>query len=235
MRNVLITGGGRGIGRAITERLLADGYRPIVVSRTAPAGLPEGVDAPFHAHDLADVEGIHALVTGIVKEHGPLYGLVNNAGIGLDGALATQHLSDIERVLRVNLLATIALTKSACRGMMSRGEGRIVTLSSIIARTGFSGLSAYAASKAGLEGFSQSLARELGPMGITVNCVAPGFVETGMTEGLQGEKLAAIKRRSPLGGLAQGADVAGAVAYLLGPDAARVTGTVLTVDAGSTA
>ncbi|MBU0726822.1 MAG: SDR family oxidoreductase [Alphaproteobacteria bacterium] len=234
MKSVLITGGGRGIGLAITRRLQADGYAPIVVSRSLTPEI-EALGVPFIAHDLADIDGLHKLATGIVQKHGPLYGLVNNAGIGLDGVLATQHLSDIERVLRVNLLASIALTKSVCRGMMSRGEGRIITLSSIIARTGFSGLSVYAASKAGLEGFSQSLARELGPTGITVNCVAPGFIETDMTGGLQGDKLAAIRRRSPLGDLASATDVAGAVAYLLGPDAARVTGTVLTVDAGSTA
>ncbi len=118
--------------------------------------------------------------------------------------------------------------------MMLRKEGRIINVSSIIARTGFSGLAVYAASKAGLEGLSRSLARELGRLGITVNCVAPGYMETEMTQGLQEDKLDIVRRRSPLG-LPRVEDAAAAVSYLLGPDASRVTGTVITVDGGSTA
>ena len=118
--------------------------------------------------------------------------------------------------------------------MLASGTGRIVNISSIIARTGFNGLSVYATTKAGLEGFTRSLARELGRVRICVNCVAPGFMDTDMTSGLQGEKLESVRRRSPLG-LVQTSDVAGAVAYLLSADAERITGTVLTVDGGSSA
>jgi 3-oxoacyl-[acyl-carrier protein] reductase len=118
--------------------------------------------------------------------------------------------------------------------MLSRKEGRIINVSSIIATTGFNGLSVYGASKAGLSGFTRSLARELGRTNITVNCVAPGFMATDMTAGLEGEKLDSIRRRAPLG-LAEPDDAAGAVAYLLSNDARRVTGTTLTVDGGSTA
>jgi 3-oxoacyl-[acyl-carrier protein] reductase len=144
------------------------------------------------------------------------------------------HQSDIDRVMATNLTGPIVFTKYISRSMLSRGEGRIVNISSIIASTGFHGLSVYAATKAGLEGFTRSLSREIGKLGLTVNCVAPGYMETEMTEGLQGGKLDSIRRRAPLG-LPRVEDAAGAVSYLLGPDAARVTGAVLTVDGGSTA
>jgi len=238
-QNVLITGAGRGLGLAIAERLCEQGYRVIGLSRTKSAefdALAERVGdrLSFISYDLADIGGIADLMTQVTKEHGALYGLVNNAGIGADGVLATMHATEIERVLQVNLTAAITLTKFACRSMLVQKSGRIVNISSIIARTGFSGLSVYAATKAGLEGFTRSLARELGRAQITVNCVAPGYMQTEMTQGLDEEQLETIRRRSPLG-LARVQDVAGAVTYLLGPDAVRVTGTVLTVDGGSTA
>jgi 3-oxoacyl-[acyl-carrier protein] reductase len=145
------------------------------------------------------------------------------------------HNKQIEGVMRVNAVAPMILTKYVSRGMMANHQGRIVNISSIIASTGFTGLAAYAASKAALEGFTRSLARELGRLNITVNAVAPGFVQTQMTKGLAGDKLGSIQRRSPLGRLATPDDMAGAVAYLMSGDAASLTGTVLTVDAGSTA
>jgi 3-oxoacyl-[acyl-carrier protein] reductase len=160
--------------------------------------------------------------------------LVNNAGIGLDGVLATMHQTDIDRVVRTNLLAPIVLTKYIMRSMLSKSEGRIINISSIIASTGFHGLSVYAATKAGLEGFTRSLSREAGKRNVTVNCVAPGYIETEMTAGLQGEKLESVRRRAPLG-LPHPEHVAAAVSYLLQPEACTVTGTVLTVDGGSTA
>lgn len=209
------------------------------VSRTRSHEIAEIEEASegrvqFRPFDVGAIEAIPELVREVTRDHGPLWGLVNNAGIGPDGVLATMHQSDIERVMRVNLLAPIALAKYACRGMLKRREGRIVNISSIIATTGFHGLSAYAASKAGLEGFTRSLSRELGKMGITVNCVAPGYMETEMTGGLDVHKMASIRRRAPLG-LPEPEDAAEAVAYVLGPGGSRVTGTVLTVDGGSTA
>jgi 3-oxoacyl-[acyl-carrier protein] reductase len=173
-------------------------------------------------------------VHGIVEQHDDLYALVNNAGIGLDGVLATMHARDIDRMLTLNLHAPIHLVKYVSRRMLLKRRGRIVNISSIIASTGFNGLSVYAASKAGLEGLTRSLARELGRAGITVNCVAPGYMETRMTSSLVGEKLDSVRRRSPLG-LPRVDDVAGAVSYLLGPDGERVTGTIVTVDGGTTA
>jgi 3-oxoacyl-[acyl-carrier protein] reductase len=237
MRTVLVSGAGRGLGLAISRRLIRDGYRVLGIGRNETAefaGLAMCGAAVFQPYDLSDLAGIHDLVTGLTRVHGPIYGLVNNAAVGLDGVLATMHASDITMTLTVNLAASIHLAKYASRSMLVQREGRIVNVSSIIARTGFNGLSVYAASKAGLEGFTRSLARELGRANITVNCIAPGFMDTGMTSKLEDSKLEAIRRRSPLG-LAGTDDAAGAVAYLLGPDAARVTGTTLTVDGGSTA
>ena len=236
---VVVTGASRGIGLAIATRLAADGYTVVAVSRSLPGPLEELVAAhegrvSHLAADLADTAAIPELARSITADHRDVYGLVNNAGVGLDGVLATQHAADIERLLATNLTSAILLTKHLSRGMIRARRGRIVNITSIVARTGFSGLAAYAATKAGLEGFTRSLARELGRVSVTVNAVAPGFMETEMTSSLGTDDLATIRRRSPLG-LAEPSDVAAAVAYLLGPDAARITGTTVTVDGGSTA
>lgn len=236
---VLVTGASRGLGLAIARRLLEDGYAVLALSRSRPPELEALAESAAgrlvaETFDVGDIAAIPALARRITDAHGPLYGLINNAALGLDGLLATQHASEIETVMRVNLLAPIHLAKYFGREMLRRREGRIVQVSSIIARTGFSGLSVYGATKAGLEGFTRSLSREMGRAGITVNCVAPGYMETEMTASLQGDKLESIRRRAPLG-LARVEDVAGAVSYLLSPAAARITGSVITVDGGSTA
>ncbi|QZN91405.1 SDR family NAD(P)-dependent oxidoreductase [Idiomarina abyssalis] len=239
MKNILITGAGRGLGLAIANRLSKEDYRLICLSRTLSEELQSlidssGDDVVFQQYDLQDLDGIPSLVSSITKKYGPLYGIINNAGIGLDGLLATQHATDISKVLRVNLEAPILLTKYACRSMLTRMEGRVINVSSIIASTGFNGLSVYAASKAGLEGFTRSLSRELGRANITVNCIAPGYMETEMTKGLEGKKLESVKRRAPLG-LPSPDDVTGAVAYLLSADSSKMTGSIMTIDGGSTA
>ncbi|MBK5932735.1 3-oxoacyl-[acyl-carrier protein] reductase [Rhodovulum imhoffii] len=240
MRNILVTGATRGLGLAITGRLLKEPDTHLVCLGRTPSPEFEALVAAnearvfFRRHDLSDLDGIPALVRGITREVGPLYGLVNNAALGADGVLATQHASEIARAIRVNLEAPILMSKYACRSMLTQGTGRIINISSIIARTGYNGLAVYGATKAGIEGFTRSLSRELGRAGITVNCVAPGYMETDMTAGLQGEKLNSIRRRAPLG-LPRPADVVGAVAYLMSDEAAMVTGSVVTVDGGSTA
>ena len=240
LKTVIVTGVSRGLGLAICQKLAAlPGTRVVGISRTLSpeyqalqAAHPDRV--LFHAFDVGDIDGIGPLVTGIIRAHGRPWGLVNNAGIGPDGVLATMHKTDIERVLRVNLTAPITFCKYVSRAMLAGRQGRIVNISSIIASTGFHGLAAYAASKAGLEGLTRSLSREVGKMGITVNCVAPGYMETEMTGGLDAHSMASIRRRAPLG-LPTVEDAAGAVVFLLGPEANRITGTVLTVDGGSTA
>ena len=244
MPNVIVTGGSRGLGLATALKLAAAGHRVIAVARRDSTELRSAIaqikpcsggSIAFHAFDLADIDGIGGLVRTIRKEHGPIYGLVNNAALGTDGLLAIMHNSQIEQLVRVNTIAPIVLTKYVVRSMMADGGGSIVNVSSIIAFTGFSGLAAYAATKASLLGFTRSLAREVGRSEITVNAVAPGFLATDMTKGLEGEQRKQVARRSALHRLADVEDVANAIEYLLSAKARNVTGTVLTVDAGSTA
>src|SRR5205823_14317828 len=189
----------------------------------------------FVPFDLGDIEGIPKLVQRIRKNFGPVYGLVNNAALGSDGALAIMYNSQIEQLVRVNTVSPIVLTKYAVRSMMSEGGGRVVNVASIIGFTGYSGLSVYGATKASMIGFTRSLAREVGRMGVNVNAVAPGFIDTDMTQGLDGEQRRQVVRRSALQRLPEIEDVADAVEFLVGKKARNITGTVLTVDAGSTA
>jgi len=243
-RNVIVTGGSRGLGFGIAQRLVASGYRVSVVARNMTDALAAAIEQrersstgslQFIPFDLADVEAIPELVKRLRKERGVFYGLVNNAAISFDGALSIMHNSQIEKMIGVNTLSPIILTKYVVRYMMADGGGRVVNVSSIMASTGYSGLSVYGATKASMVGFTRSLAREVGRMGVNVNAVAPGFVATEMTQGLQGEKREQVERRSALRRLADVDDVANAVEFLLGDRANSITGTVLTVDAGATA
>lgn len=240
MRNVIVTGGSRGLGLAIVRTLAGEGYRVIAVARresdalaAAIAEQPGGIAfAPF---DLGDIDAIPQFVAQLKKEFGRPYGLVNNAGLGTEGVLASMHNSQIEMLMRVNVTAPIVLSKYVVRNMMSAGEGRIVNMASVIAATGYSGLSVYGASKAALAGFTRSLAREVGQLGVTVNAVAPGFVDTEMTAGLGAEGRAKVAGRAALRRLATADDVANAVAFLMSDKSRNITGTVVTVDAGATA
>ena len=243
-RNILITGASRGLGLGIARKLAAAGYCVIAVARknskeltAAVAEAKRGKRGSLHfvAFDLGKIDEIPGLVRALRKEFGPLFGLVNNAALGLDGALSLMHNSQIEELVRINTLSPIVLSKYVVRSMMSERAGRIVNVGSIIGFTGYSGLSVYAATKASMLGFTRSLAREVGRLGITVNAVAPGFLDTEMTHGLAGEQREKVMRRSALRRLATVDDVANAVDFLLGDKARSVTGTVLTVDAGATA
>ncbi len=244
MRNVLVTGGSRGLGLGIVRDLAASGHRVLAVARRPSDALTEAAVAAardgtgeirFVALDLADIDAIPAMVQEQRRLHGPLYGLVNNAGIGTEGLLATMHNSQIEALIRINTLSPIVLSKYAVRGMMAEGRGRVVNMASIIGATGYNGLSVYGATKASLVGFTKSLAREVGRVGITVNAVAPGFVETELTGGLGDGQRERIARRSALRRLAEVEDVAKAVGFLMSDAARNITGTVLTVDAGNSA
>jgi 3-oxoacyl-[acyl-carrier protein] reductase len=244
MRNVIVTGGSRGLGLGIARKLTEAGYHVIAVARKQNSELAAAMQeaeitnpgsfhfAPF---DLAEIEGISNLVKTLRKDFGPIYGLVNNAGISFDGTLALMPTSQIEQLMRVNIFSPMVLTKYVVRSMMADGGGRIVNMASITAFTGYSGLSVYAATKASIIGFSRSLAREVGRLGVNVNSVAPGFVQTDMTQDLKDEQRQQIERRSALKRLAEIDDVANAVEFLLSDKAKNITGTVLTVDAGNTA
>jgi len=239
-RKVVVTGATRGLGLAIASSLANEDYHVIGVARKiSPEFLnlkgekPELVD--FMECDFSDIAQIYIFSKRLYKQHGRVYGLINNAGVGVDGVLSTMHETDIARMIQVNLHAPIVLTKYLSRGMLINKSGRIINISSIIANTGFHGLSAYASTKAGLVGFTRSLSRELGKVGITVNCVSPGFMTTEMTSALASEKLESIRRRSPLSRFPTVDEVATAVSYLLSDSASAITGIVLTVDTGSTA
>ena len=240
-KTVIVTGGSRGLGLGMVRVLSSAGYNVIAIARQESqelaAVIQESGSGPVHfrSFDLCDTAGIPAFVKALRREFGSFYGLVNNAGLGTGGLLASMPDAQIERLVRLNTLAPVILTKYVVRSMMADGGGRIVNVSSIVSFTGFSGLSVYSATKSSLVGFTRSLAREVGKVDITVNAVAPGFVDTEMTESLHGEQRAKIMRRSALGRLVAVEDVANAVEFLLSDKAKNITGTVLTVDAGSTA
>jgi 3-oxoacyl-[acyl-carrier protein] reductase len=239
-RNILVSGGSRGVGLAIVQKLAADGFAVFALARKQSAELHAAIAAApgvihFVPYDLSNLDGIPEMVRALKAEQGPFYGLVNNAALGTDGLLSNMHNSDIEKLIRINTLAPIILTKYMVRAMMTAGEGRIVNISSIIASTGYSGLSVYGATKASMLGFTRSLAREVGRLGVTVNAVAPGYMDTDMTQAMTVEQRDKIAGRSALKRLADVKDVANMVAFLMGEGGRNITGTVMTVDAGNTA
>jgi 3-oxoacyl-[acyl-carrier protein] reductase len=244
LRNVIVTGASRGLGLEIAKALAASGYRVLAIARSPTEALQTLSAAvtraghgavQFYPFDLLETAAMPQLISRLRKEAGPLYGLVNNAGLGTAGVLAMMRDEQIEALIRLNALSPIVLTRHVVRSMMSERAGRIVNISSIVATTGYQALSVYSATKAALIGFTRSLARELGQLGITVNAVAPGFVDTEMTRELDEKQRQQIIRRSALRRLPEPADVAAAVEFLLSDQARNITGTTLTVDAGNTA
>jgi 3-oxoacyl-[acyl-carrier protein] reductase len=243
VRNVIVTGGSRGLGLAMSLRLSSAGYRVIAVARTLSAELTaaqrgakdSGQGAiEFRACDLSDLASIAPLVKQLRSDIGPVYGLVNNAGLGTSGILSNMRDQDIQRLIQLNTASPILLTKYVVRSMMTQRDGRIINISSIVAATGYSGLSVYSATKASLVGFTRALAREVGPLGITVNAIAPGFVATEMTHELSDAQRATIARRSALKRMPEPIDIAQSVEFLLGDGGRNITGTVITIDAGNT-
>jgi len=232
------------LGLGIVRRLTAEGYRAVALARQMNDQLACTMEhaeqsRPGSMHfvpfDLSNIENIPDLVKQLHKDFGPIYGLVNNAALGMDGALAMMHTSHIERMIRINTLSPIVLTKYMVRHMMADGGGRVVNVASILGIQGYSGLSVYGATKASMIGFTRSLAREVGRRGVNVNAIAPGFMETEMTRGGEAKRREEISRRSPLRRFTEIEDVADAIEFLLGAKAKNITGTVLTVDAGTTA
>lgn len=244
MSNVVVTGGSRGLGLGIAKTLCAAGHDVIAIARHESESLTEAMSQSasessgvihFVPFDLACIGELPELVRQLRKTYGPIFGLVNNAGIGTSGVLATMRDSDIETVIRINTLSPLVLTKYVVRTMMTGQGGRVVNIASIVGFTGYSGLSVYSATKASLMGFTRSLAREVGSLGITVNAVAPGFVSTEMTGDLGDQAREKIARRSALRRMAEVDDIASAVEFLLSDKAKNITGTTVTVDAGNTA
>jgi 3-oxoacyl-[acyl-carrier protein] reductase len=241
MPNVIVTGGSRGLGLGIAERLVGAGYDVIAVARRCsddlaarmrPVGPGQEGALEFRRFDLADISGIPDFVRDLRREFGPFYGLVNNAALGTSGVLAMMPIARIEEMVRVNMVSPVVLTRCVVRSMLTETRGRIVNIASILGINGYSGASVYSATKAALIGFTRALASEVGPSGINVNAVAPGFLETPMTRDFA-DMRERVMRRAPLRRVAEIDDVAGAVEFLLGPGARNITGTVLTVDAGS--
>lgn len=228
VRSVLVTGGNRGIGRAIAETMLAQGHRVAVTHRSGEP--PEGVLGV--RCDVTDPEQVDSAFTEVEEAHGPVEVLVANAGITRDTLLLRMGQDDWDDVLATNLTGTFRVVKRAARGMLRARWGRVVLLSSVVGMLGSPGQANYAASKAGLVGFARSVARELGSRGITVNVVAPGFVDTDMTAALPEETQDRYREQVPLGRFATPDEVARVVGFLASDDAAYVTGALLPVDGG---
>ncbi|TKB73757.1 MAG: SDR family oxidoreductase [Nitrospira sp.] len=235
----LISGGSRGLGLAMVTSLLEHGYRVATFSRRPGEAIERlkekhGERFSFFEGDMSDQASLGSVVKRVEKDCGPIDVLINNAGIATDGVLATMQPGQIEQVIAVNLTGTLLLTRLVVRQMVVRSRGSIINISSIIGLRGYAGLAAYSATKAGLDGMTRGLARELGPRNIRVNSIAPGYLETEMTHGLGDTQRNQIVRRTPLGRLGTPDDVVGAVHFLLSPAAGFITGQVLTIDGGIT-
>jgi 3-oxoacyl-[acyl-carrier protein] reductase len=234
----LVTGASRGIGRAIAMELAARGLKVIGTATTEAGAKAIGDVLAAHAGgrglllDVNDAAGVDAAIDAIVKEHGALHVVVNNAGITRDTLSMRMKDDDWDAVLDTNLKAVFRVSRAAIRPMMKQRYGRIVNITSVVGASGNAGQANYAAAKAGVAGMTRSLARELGSRGITVNCVAPGFIETDMTHALSQAQSDALKAQIPLGRLGQPGDIAHAVAFLASPQAGYVTGTELHVNGG---
>lgn len=235
----LVTGASRGIGRAIALELARQGAT-VIGTATSESGAAaigeylkaEGLQGNGVVLNVNDAARCEAVIDEIVKAHGGLAVLVNNAGITQDQLAMRMKDDDWTNVIDTNLTAVFRLSRAVLRPMMKARTGRIINITSVVGSTGNPGQMNYAAAKAGVEGMARALAREIGSRNVTVNCVAPGFIDTDMTKVLSDEQHAALKTQIPLGRLGQPEDIAHAVAFLAGPQAAYITGTTLHVNGG---
>lgn len=239
-KNVLVTGGTRGIGRAIVERFASEGANVAFTYRSSSEeadALVKELEAAGHSAkafqaDAADFGAAEAAVNDVISEWGSIDVIVNNAGVTRDNLMLRMSEEDFDAVVGTNLKSVFNYSKAAYRQMMRQRNGRIVNLSSIVGVMGNAGQTNYAASKAGIIGFSKSLAKELGARGVTVNVVAPGYVETDMTSALSDAARDAMLGSVPAGRPASPADIAAAVLFLASDEASYITGHVLHVDGG---
>ena len=236
-RIALVTGASRGIGQAIAKRLANEGYL-VIGTATSEKGAAtvndylQELGGAGRVLNVQDVEQINQLFDSIEKEFGNVQVLVNNAGITQDGLLMRMDDNAWERVLDVNLTSVFRTSKRAMKGMMKARQGRIINITSVVAAMGNAGQTNYTASKAGIEGFTRSLAREIGSRQITVNCVAPGFIDTDMTKDLDEALIQSMLNAVPLARLGKPEDIAAAVNFLASEEAGYITGTVLDVNGG---
>jgi 3-oxoacyl-[acyl-carrier protein] reductase len=234
----LVTGASRGIGRAIAVTLAQRGYTVFGTATTESGAqaISEALNA-FQGSkglvlDVTNAAAVDAAIDGILKEQGALHVLVNNAGITRDNLSMRMKDEDWDAVIDTNLKAIFRTSRAVMRAMMKQRQGRIINITSVVGAMGNPGQANYAAAKAGVAGMTRALARELGSRNITVNCVAPGFIDTDMTRALTDEQQATLKAQIPLGRLGQPEDIAEAVAFLASPQASYITGTEIHVNGG---
>lgn len=239
---VVVSGGSRGLGQALVEAFLAQPGHVVATFSRSKTDFTEQLQrnamlaGRFHFEevDMRDKEGLRSFVERVYSLFGRVDILVNNASIARDGMLATFHDDDIDAIVDIDVKGTLCLTKHCVRRMLLGSGGRVITISSIVGQSGYRGLSVYSAAKAALDGFTRSLARELGPRGIAVNSVAPGFIRSEMTKTLGDDQVRQIERRTPIGRLATAADIIPLVLFLASPDARFITGQTIVVDGGLT-
>jgi 3-oxoacyl-[acyl-carrier protein] reductase len=239
-RTAVISGGSRGLGRLLVERLLADGWQVATFSRSANDFVKDTVaERPDHfiweSVDLVDRKALRTFVNSVARRFGGIDLLVNNAAVlNRQELFLTTSARQVDTLLASNLAAPIALAQACARVMSGSGGGQIINVSSINAVRGFRGVAVYSATKAGLDGFSRSLARELGPLNIRVNSIVPGFFDSDMTTDVTEQNRERIARRTPLGRLADVEEIANAVLFLASPQSSFITGQTLVVDGGIT-
>jgi 3-oxoacyl-[acyl-carrier protein] reductase len=239
-KSAIITGGTRGIGLAIAKRLAADGFDLLIsyrgddaVAEQARAALADcGRSVEIIVGDVSDSDGAATIIETALAKYGKIDALVNNAGITRDTLLMRMSENDWDAVIDTNLKGAFLCTKAAMRPMLRQRSGRIVNLTSVVGLVGNAGQANYAAAKAGLVGLTKTTAKEVGSRGITVNAVAPGFIETRLTDVIPPEMKDNLLKNTPLGRFGKPEDVAGAVSFFLSPDAAFITGQVLSIDGG---
>jgi len=239
MSTIIVTGDSGGLGKAVVLRLLKEGYKVLGISRRITKEMEfmmkEFKDRYFHiSFDLQNVEKIGELYHNDIKQFGPIYGLVNNSALAYDDIITNARIENIEKMFKVNLFSAMMLTKYVIRDMLLHEvKGSLVHISSVSAHTGYKGLSMYAASKAALEAFSKSIAREWGAKGIRSNCVAPGFMETAMSSTLTPEQKMRIYNRTSLRKATDVQSVADTVLFLISEKSNSITGTTIHVDCGT--